>query len=76
MRATAPLPCQSMARRELHDRYFRQAKREGYLARSAYKLIEIDDKRKLIEGRRSACQIQIPDFSSKSGYTKFNYFIN
>ncbi len=37
-----------MARRELHDRYFRQAKREGYLARSAYKLIEIDDKRKLI----------------------------
>ena len=37
-----------MARRELHDRYFRQAKREGYLARSAYKLIEIDDKRQLI----------------------------
>lgn len=37
-----------MARRELHDRYFRQAKREGYLARSAYKLIEIDDKRRLI----------------------------
>lgn len=37
-----------MAKRELHDRYFRQAKREGYLARSAYKLIEIDDKRQLI----------------------------
>ena len=37
-----------MARRQLHDRYFRQAKREGYLARSAYKLIEIDDKRRLI----------------------------
>jgi 23S rRNA (uridine2552-2'-O)-methyltransferase len=37
-----------MAKRELHDRYFRQAKREGYLARSAYKLIEIDDKRRLI----------------------------
>lgn len=37
-----------MARRTLHDRYFRQAKREGYLARSAYKLIEIDDKRRLI----------------------------
>jgi len=37
-----------MAKRELHDRYFRQAKREGYLARSAYKLIEIDDRRQLI----------------------------
>lgn len=33
-----------MARRVLHDRYFRQAKAEGYLARSAYKLIEIDDR--------------------------------
>lgn len=37
-----------MARRELHDRYFRQAKREGYLARSAYKLIEIDDRRRIL----------------------------
>lgn len=37
-----------MARRELHDRYFRQAKAEGYLARSAYKLIEINDRFKLI----------------------------
>ncbi len=37
-----------MARRTLHDRYFKQAKREGYLARSAYKLIELDDKRKLL----------------------------
>jgi 23S rRNA (uridine2552-2'-O)-methyltransferase len=33
-----------MARRVLHDRFFKQAKSEGYLARSAYKLIEIDDK--------------------------------
>lgn len=33
-----------MPRREFHDRYFRQAKAEGYLARSAYKLIEIDDR--------------------------------
>lgn len=37
-----------MAKRVLHDRYFRQAKREGYLARSAYKLMEIDDKRRVI----------------------------
>lgn len=37
-----------MPKRVLHDRYFKQAKREGYLARSAYKLIEIDDKRGVI----------------------------
>lgn len=37
-----------MAKRVLHDRYFKQAKREGYLARSAYKLIEIDDRRRII----------------------------
>lgn len=38
-----------MAKRVLHDKYFRQAKREGYLARSAYKLMEIDDKRRVIQ---------------------------
>lgn len=37
-----------MARRILHDRYFKQAKREGYLARSAYKLIELDDARRIL----------------------------
>ena len=37
-----------MARRQLHDRYFRQAKAEGYLARSAYKLIEINERKRLI----------------------------
>ncbi len=35
------------ARRVLHDQYFRKAKREGYVARSAYKLLEIHEKRKL-----------------------------
>jgi len=30
--------------RKLHDRYFNQAKREGYLARSAYKLLELDER--------------------------------
>lgn len=34
--------------RQLHDKYFLQAKEEGYLARSAYKLDEIARKRKLI----------------------------
>jgi len=39
--------------RKLHDRYFKQAKAEGYVARSAYKLIEIDDKRRLLRrGKR------------------------
>lgn len=37
-----------MARRTLHDRYFRQAKAEGYLARSAYKLTEINERFRLI----------------------------
>jgi 23S rRNA (uridine2552-2'-O)-methyltransferase len=34
--------------REIHDHYFRQAKREGYLSRAAYKLIEIDDRKKIL----------------------------
>ncbi len=37
-----------MARRQLHDHYFKQAKSEGYLARSAYKLKEINDAKRLI----------------------------
>jgi 23S rRNA (uridine2552-2'-O)-methyltransferase len=35
--------------RELHDHFFRQAKREGYLSRAAYKLTEIDDKKRLLK---------------------------
>jgi 23S rRNA (uridine2552-2'-O)-methyltransferase len=34
--------------RELQDHYFRLAKQEGYVARSAYKLIEIDERRTLL----------------------------
>lgn len=37
-----------MAKRVLQDRYFKQAKREGYAARSAYKLLEINDRRRVI----------------------------
>ncbi len=37
-----------MAQRVLHDHYFREAKREGYRSRAAYKLIEIDEKRKVL----------------------------
>jgi 23S rRNA (uridine2552-2'-O)-methyltransferase len=36
-----------MPRREIQDRYFRQAKTEGYLARSAYKLKEINERKRL-----------------------------
>jgi len=39
-------------RRVLHDQYFKQAKAEGYVARSAYKLLEIQDRRKIL--RRGA----------------------
>lgn len=34
--------------RKLHDRFFVQAKAEGYAARSAYKLIEIQERRKIL----------------------------
>ncbi len=34
--------------RQIQDHYFRQAKRAGYLSRAAYKLIEIDDRKKLL----------------------------
>ena len=33
--------------REVQDHYFHLAKREGYLSRAAYKLIEIDDRKKI-----------------------------
>jgi len=36
-----------VARRVLHDQFFRKAKEEGYLARSAYKLIEINERKRL-----------------------------
>jgi 23S rRNA (uridine2552-2'-O)-methyltransferase len=35
--------------REIQDHYFREAKREGYLSRAAYKLLEIDDKKKILK---------------------------
>ena len=35
--------------RKLHDQFFKQAKAEGYLARSAYKLLEINERKKLIK---------------------------
>lgn len=34
--------------RELHDHYFRRAKREGYLSRAAYKLLELNEKKSLL----------------------------
>lgn len=34
--------------RELHDHYFKQAKRDGYRSRAAYKLIEIDERRSVL----------------------------
>ena len=34
--------------RKLHDKYFKLAKREGYVARSAYKLLEIQQRRKIM----------------------------
>ena len=34
--------------KELHDHFFRKAQRESYRSRAAYKLIEIDDKRRIL----------------------------
>tara|TARA_B100001964_G_C14189636_1_gene580398 strand:+ start:410 stop:1051 length:642 start_codon:yes stop_codon:yes gene_type:complete len=36
------------AQRELHDFFFKEAKRKGYRSRAAYKLTEIDDKRHVL----------------------------
>lgn len=35
-------------RRILHDEYFKRAKAEGYLARSAYKLLEIQERHRIL----------------------------
>lgn len=43
-----------MPRRVLHDRFFKQAKAEGYLARSAYKLQQIQDAKRLM---RKGCRV-------------------
>jgi 23S rRNA (uridine2552-2'-O)-methyltransferase len=34
--------------REVQDHWFREAKRQGYRSRAAFKLIEIDDRRKIV----------------------------
>lgn len=38
----------AVARRVLHDEYFKKAKADGYVARSAYKLLEIQRRHKLL----------------------------
>jgi 23S rRNA (uridine2552-2'-O)-methyltransferase len=39
------------SQRVLHDHFFREAKRNGYRSRAAYKLLEIDDKRDILRKR-------------------------
>jgi 23S rRNA (uridine2552-2'-O)-methyltransferase len=34
--------------REIHDHFFKEAKRKGYRSRAAFKLMEIDDRKKLL----------------------------
>ena len=42
---------------KIHDPYFKKAKAEGYRARSAYKLIEIDDKFKIFKKKQSVLDL-------------------
>ncbi|MGH7244496.1 MAG: RlmE family RNA methyltransferase [Phycisphaerales bacterium] len=44
-------------RRILHDEYFKKAKAEGYLARSAYKLKEIQERHRLIRPAMSVVDL-------------------
>lgn len=44
-------------KRELHDHYFKKAKAEGYAARSAYKLIQINDRRHILGPRMSVLDL-------------------
>lgn len=44
-------------RRELHDVYFRKAKAEGYAARSAYKLLEIQERHRLLKPGQSVLDL-------------------
>jgi 23S rRNA (uridine2552-2'-O)-methyltransferase len=34
--------------RDIHDHWFREAKRQGYLSRAAFKLVEIDERREVL----------------------------
>ena len=45
--------------RQLNDPYVRQAKADGYRARSAYKLIELDDRFKLLRGTKRIVDLGI-----------------
>lgn len=38
-----------MAEREIHDHWFREAKRKGYRSRAAFKLMQIDDRRGVLK---------------------------
>ena len=43
--------------RQLNDPYVKRAKAEGYRARAAYKLIELDDRFDLLRGRRAVVDL-------------------
>ncbi|KAJ0089219.1 hypothetical protein Patl1_31689 [Pistacia atlantica] len=45
------------ASRDKRDIYYRKAKEEGWRARSAFKLLQIDEEFNIFEGRSSLCSI-------------------
>ena len=46
-----------MARRKLHDQYFRKAKSEGFAARSAYKLQQIQEAKRIIRAKNAVLDL-------------------
>ena len=51
---TRSLSSRTWLERQLADPYVARAKREGYRSRAAYKLIEIDDKYRLLKQDRKS----------------------
>ena len=61
-----------MDKKSYQDHFFRKAKIEGYRSRSAFKLIELDNKFKFLK----VCFNQIISYILKRQVSFINYFIN
>lgn len=62
--------------REYQDYYFHQAKREHYLARSAYKLIEIHQRYHILNNIKHALELGASPGSWSQVFVKHNIYVN